>query len=91
MMNRLTAVMLSGTALLTGVSGPAQAEENNLDEGKVVTLDEIVVTATRRESRIQDIPYNISAVSGADVEAAKMVDTAELLRSRSERGTSVVG
>ncbi len=81
MMNRLTAVMLSGTALLTGVSGPAQAEENNLDEGKVVTLDEIVVTATRRESRIQDIPYNISAVSGADVEAAKMVDTAELLRS----------
>ncbi|MEQ8803583.1 MAG: TonB-dependent receptor plug domain-containing protein, partial [Haliea sp.] len=44
-------------------------------------LEEVRVTATRRDESILDIPYNISAVSGASIEAAQMTDQAELLRS----------
>lgn len=44
-------------------------------------IEEVRVTATRRDESILDIPYNISAVSGASIEAAQITDQAELLRS----------
>jgi outer membrane receptor protein involved in Fe transport len=40
-----------------------------------------MVTATRRSTSVLDVPYNISAVTGAKIEAARMVDASELLRS----------
>lgn len=43
-------------------------------------MEEIVVTATRRSASVQDIPYNISAVSGADLEASQVTDAAEMMR-----------
>ncbi|PLW83877.1 TonB-dependent receptor [Kineobactrum sediminis] len=51
----------------------------SLAQGAV--LEEVLVTATRRSESILDIPYNISAVSGASLEAAQITDQAELLRS----------
>ncbi len=44
-------------------------------------IEEIVVTATRRESSMQDIPYNISAVTGKTLEDALIVDNADLMRA----------
>jgi iron complex outermembrane receptor protein len=44
------------------------------------TVDEIVVTATRRATSVLDVPYNISAVSGESIEARKVLDSAELMR-----------
>ncbi|MCK7598922.1 TonB-dependent receptor [Microbulbifer sp. CAU 1566] len=44
-------------------------------------IEEIVVTATSREASMQDIPYNISAVSGDNISAAQITDQAELMRN----------
>jgi len=44
-------------------------------------LEEVIVTATRRAESVQDIPYNISAVAGDDLEAAQVTDAAEMMRS----------
>lgn len=41
----------------------------------------IVVTATRREERVVDVPYNITSVGGDEIEAAQIFDNSELLRS----------
>ncbi|WP_299597466.1 TonB-dependent receptor [uncultured Microbulbifer sp.] len=44
-------------------------------------IEEIIVTATSREASMQDIPYNISAVSGDELVSAQITDQAELMRS----------
>ena len=45
------------------------------------TLQEVTVTATRREASAQDLPMSITAVSGAQLESAGIVDVASLARS----------
>src|SRR5215510_13890196 len=64
--------------ILSGRAVPAlAADEPNEAEG----LQEVVVTAQRREQNVLDVPYNISAVSGASIEARQVLDTPELMRS----------
>lgn len=78
-MGKVSAVALMSTTALSGVVAPsAVAQDASADD---ITFEEIMVTATRRAQSVQDIPYNISAVSGAAIEAAKVVDASELLRS----------
>ena len=82
-------------AALVGVlaAAPALAESAAPNE-----LAEVIVTATRRSSTVLDVPYNISAVSGAAIEESHVLDAAELMRSipgvsvvdRGDRNSSVV-
>lgn len=51
-------------------------------------LEEVVVTAQYREQIVQEIPYNISTMTGEEISAQQIVDQADLLRSVS--GVSVV-
>ena len=55
----------------------AQATSNDDD----AALEEIIVTGTRREMSIHDIPFNISAISGEEIERANIIDATELLRA----------
>jgi len=73
-----TIALLSSTAISGGAPVTAQ---DTADVSEDMVFEEIMVTATRRATTVQDVPYNISAVSGAAIERAKMIDTAELLRS----------
>lgn len=72
----LAGALLAGTCLSTGaaIAQDVQAAEED-------TSDVIVVTTTRRAENILDVPYNISAVSGEDIEGSITLDAAELLRS----------
>ena len=44
------------------------------------TLEEIVVTAGRREQNLLDVPYNISAVSGQSLQAAGITSLTDIAR-----------
>jgi len=74
-----------GGALAGSAAPVALAQSVDAESG---LLDEIIVTASRREQSIQDIPYNISAVDGNTIEDQNMADTAELMRSVA--GVSVI-
>ncbi|MBN7796336.1 TonB-dependent receptor [Parahaliea mediterranea] len=72
---------LAGALSAAGaIAAPAMAQE--------VVLEEILVTASAREQSMMDIPYNISAMSGNELEAQQITDQADLLRAIS--GVSVV-
>jgi iron complex outermembrane recepter protein len=43
-------------------------------------LEEVVVTATRRDSSILDVPYAISAISGREIERQGVRDLSDLVR-----------
>jgi len=44
------------------------------------TLQEVVVTANRREQNVLDVPYNISALSGQALQAAGMTNLTDIAR-----------
>ena len=65
-------------AVMIAASGSALAQSDSAtDEARV--LDEVVVTATRREQSVQEIPYNISAISGAQLESTSLSNASDLL------------
>jgi outer membrane receptor protein involved in Fe transport len=71
-----SAIALAVSSVLAGGTQAAHAQD-----APTVALNEVVVTATRREQSIQDIPFNISAVSGETLEKANIVDSVEALRA----------
>jgi iron complex outermembrane receptor protein len=87
---RLTPIGAAVAGLLYGASyAPSlQAQAAGTEQSASTTLEEIVVTATRRATTVEDIPFNISAVSGKQIEAQNLSNPVDLLRT--VPGVSVV-
>jgi len=66
---RATAIAAAVSAAVAGQQ-PAIAQE----------LEEIVVTATRRATSVQDVPYNISAYTGESLEQREITALGEFVR-----------
>lgn len=88
------AALLGSAAIASAIATPVMAQEAS----EPAAEDDIVVVATGRAEDILDVPYNITAVTGAQIEEARMRDSTELLRSvpgvsvvdRGERNSAVV-
>ena len=62
--------LLSSAALVVGTVGAAELAQ--------AQLDEIVVTATKREKSLQDVPISVSAFSGATLQQAGVTNIESL-------------
>ncbi|WP_284124538.1 TonB-dependent receptor [Parerythrobacter aestuarii] len=73
------AALLSSTMIATAYAAPALAQDG--EEGASTGGDKniIVVTATRREASVQDIPLNIAAVGSAQIEEQGLTELSDLL------------
>ena len=65
------------TIILSAAIHTQESENNSIQ----ADIEEIVVTATSRETSIFEVPYNISAISGDEVNSRGIQDAAELLRN----------
>ncbi len=59
-------------------SGSGAAEEREATRANNATIEEIVVTATKREQTLQEIPVSVSVVSGDEIEKAQIQDVLDL-------------
>lgn len=73
----------SGAALALAVSVTAHAQESKTDAKApgAAGLEEIIVTAARRELKLQDVPSAITAVTGETLERDRIVDLGSLASS----------
>ena len=87
---RLTPIGAAVVGLLYGsaYTPPVLAQAAPTAAAAEASLEEIVVTATRRSVSVVDVPFNISAVSGAQIEAQNLSNPVDLLRT--VPGVSVV-
>ncbi len=65
-------------AVLAGLPAPQARAQQSTDSG---VLEEVIVTATRRQQSVLDVPYNISAVSGDALADRQIIDNTDLMRA----------
>ena len=79
---RLESVVSAAAAVLTALHGaPATADESGNGPAATATLEEVIVTATRRAVSAQELPISITAVTGATLDQAGIEDVAQLAHS----------
>lgn len=81
----ITTAIIASTQVSLSLAQDQATDANSRDD---MVLEEVIVTANSRAESTQDIPYNISAIMGADIEAQNIVDSNELMRNIA--GISVV-
>ncbi|MEO2279084.1 TonB-dependent receptor [Pseudoalteromonas pernae] len=82
---------LLGTAISSALMlcvMPTQVFADEQEAEQAGKMERIEVTANRRTQSIQEVPYNISAVSGEELTNGNIVDSSELMRNVA--GISVV-
>jgi iron complex outermembrane receptor protein len=80
---RVTPVAAAVATALGSFCGISLAADDTATEQNTSALtgtDEIVVTATRRDTSVQEVPYNLSALSGAEIEALRLNDLSDIAR-----------
>ncbi|MCA3746759.1 MAG: TonB-dependent receptor, partial [Phenylobacterium sp.] len=77
---RFSVLLLStASAAAMFVALPAAAQDGPSDQA-VTRVDEIIVTAQRREQNIQDVPIAVTAFTDTQLEVAIVEDTSDLVR-----------
>jgi iron complex outermembrane receptor protein len=84
---RISTILLFGTAAVA-LAAPVQAQSTQEDVAQAANQppdtqanDEIVVTATKRASRIQDVPFSINAQTQEDIQRANATTIEDISRN----------
>ncbi len=75
---RARRVLLGATALSTLLLAPALAAAQQADQ---TAVEEVIVTATKRDATIQDIPFSINAQTEKDIQRSGAVTLEDLSRN----------
>lgn len=71
---------LATQLMLAGLALPALAQQADPPRS-AKDLDTVTVTATRRAATVQDVPLNLTATTGLDIEQQNLTDLADLVKT----------
>jgi iron complex outermembrane receptor protein len=74
----LASAAMLGLAPATGWAQEARGDNTTANTGMV--LEEVIVTAQRREERLQDVPVSVTAYTGAQLEKRNIEDSQDLTK-----------
>jgi len=76
---RMSPLLLASVSALTLLTGlPALAQDATRDDS--ARIDDVIVTAQRREQNLQDVPVAVTAFTQTQLEIAQVEDTTDLVR-----------
>ena len=81
---RYTSILLASVAL-SGLAAPVFAQETaaaptQTNDSTVYALDEVVVTAQKRQQRLQDVPVAVTALTAETLENRNVTEVADVAR-----------
>ena len=79
--NRYSSRITAAVAAALGLSAPMGAAVAQAVAGDGTVLEEIIVTATRREANVQDVPFNMVALGPESLEKLRINNLAEFTRA----------
>ena len=79
-MKKKSILLLSASTLLIPQAAFAQAGAAQTDQNAASSLGDIIVTAQKREEKLQDVPLAVAALSGAMLERAGVTDLTDIQR-----------
>ena len=79
--NRYSPRMAAAVAAALGLSAPMGAAFAQAVAADGTVLEEIIVTATRREANVQDIPFNIVALGSGALSDLRITNLSEFTRA----------
>lgn len=80
-MKRLSKLLFILMISFSSAAFTQESEDASQESEDAADIEEVIVTATSRETTLLDVPYNISTISGQEIAERGMMDSAELLRS----------
>jgi outer membrane receptor protein involved in Fe transport len=81
-MSKLSKRSSHGLALLAVIVSAgqvAQADEASATESSASALQEVVVTAQKREEKLHDVPMGVTAITGEELDKQRIVDFEDLM------------
>ncbi len=75
---RVRRSLLAGVAFASLAWGPHAVAHDNATASEPLSSDEIIVTATKREQTLQDVPVAVTVTTGATIEQAQIRDLKDL-------------
>ena len=75
--------LVGAIAVAMGLSSPAFANTNSASNQDVLQLETLVVTASRSEERVEDVPARISVIDEKTIQQSPITDLGQLLRRES--------
>ena len=77
-LSRLHLLALAAIAAMAAPSGPALAQDKKADDAEAQVLNSIVVTAQRRQERLQEVPMAATALTARELETRGIANIADL-------------
>lgn len=72
-------LMMAGSALLSMATGTTALAQSTADSG--FALEEITITATKRETSLQETPMTVTAVDGEDIQKSGRTSLTQILEN----------